>query len=63
MSTISSKQGKRRGSVDPNFILGFLVLILALLVFTPFTGNLYNSLGTALDTVDRTQASISTGVN
>ena len=63
MSTISSKQVKRQGSVDPNFILGFLVLILALLVFTPFTGNMYNSLNTALGTVDNTHTGISTNVN
>src|SRR6266498_2067003 len=63
MSTISSKQRKRQGSVDPNVILGFLVLILALIVFTPFTGNIYNSLTTALGTVGDTHANISTNVN
>jgi hypothetical protein len=63
MSTISSKQGKRQGFVDPNFILGFLVLIIALLVFTPLTGNIYNPLSTVLGAVDSTHASVSTSVN
>ena len=63
MSTITSKQGKRQGSVDPNFILGFLVLIIALLVFTPFTGSISNSLSTVLGTVDNTHTGVSTNVN
>ena len=63
MSTISSKHTKRQGSVDPNVILGLLVLILALVVFTPFTGNLYNPLGTVLGTIDSAHANISANVN
>ena len=63
MSTFSSKHTKRQDSVDPNIILGLLVLILAVVVFTPLTGNLYNPLGTALGTVDRTHANISANVN
>ena len=62
MSTISSKHTKRQGSVDPNVILGLLVLILALVIFTPFTGNLYNSLGTAPSMVDNTHAGIAANV-
>ena len=63
MSTISSKHTKRQGSVEPNVILGLLVLILALVVFTPFTGNLYNSLSTAPSIVDNTHAGLSANVS
>ena len=63
MSTISSKHTKRQGSVEPNVILGLLVLILALVVFTPFTGNRYNSLSTAPIIVDNTYAGISANVS
>jgi hypothetical protein len=55
MSTITSKHTKRQGSVNPNVILGLLVLILALVVFTPLTGNLYSPLSTALGSADRAQ--------
>jgi hypothetical protein len=63
MSTISSKHTKRQGTLNPNVILGLLVLILALVVFTPFTGNVYHSLGAALGTIHSTHANISTNVN
>ena len=63
MSTISSKHTKRQDSMDPNVILGLLVLILALVVFTPFTGNLYNPVGTALGTMAGTHANVSANVN
>ena len=63
MSTLSSKHTKRQVALNPNIILALVVLILALVVFTPFAGNIYNSLGTALGTVDSTHANISTNAN
>ncbi len=48
MSTISSKQVKRHSLVNPIPILFLLVLVLALLVFAPFTGNTYDSISSAL---------------
>ena len=47
MSTISSKQEKRHGLVDPVYVLVFLVLILALLLVGPFAGNASNSISGA----------------
>lgn len=46
MSTISSKQRKRHGLVDP--VLVFLVMILALVVFAPFPGITYDSFSRVL---------------
>lgn len=48
MSTISSKQEKRHGLVDPVYALVFLVLILALLLVGPFAGIASNSISGAL---------------
>ena len=48
MSTISSKQGKSQGLLDPVSVLVVLVLILALLILEPLAGNAYNSIGGAL---------------
>ena len=59
MSTITSKHGKRQAIVDPTFLLAFLVLILALLAFTPFTANLYNSVGNAVGSFETWSASLS----
>src|SRR5574341_301846 len=63
MSTISSKQEKRRGLLDPTSVLVFLVLILALLVFGPFVSNTYNSIGGALGTFGSSAASVSANSN
>jgi hypothetical protein len=62
MSTISSKPTKTYKPFDFISVFVFLALILTLLVI-PFTGNLYNSLNTALGPVNSTHASISTNVN
>ena len=59
MSTISTKHGKRQPIVEPTFVLAFLVLILALLAFTPFTDNLYNSVGNAMRSFESTSTSLS----
>jgi len=62
MSTISSKPTKTYKPVDLISVFVFLALILTLLVM-PFTGTLYNSLSTALGTVDNTHARVSANVN
>jgi hypothetical protein len=59
MSTISSKQEKRHGLVDPVYVLVFLVLILALLVPGPLTGNINNSFSGALGTPGKAPAGVS----
>ena len=59
MSTITSKHGKRQAIVDPTFLLAFLVLILALLAFTPVTTNPYDSAGNAIRSFESTSASLS----
>ena len=59
MSTITSKHGKRQAIVDPTFLLAFLVLILALLAFPPFTDNLSNSIGNIVGSFESTSASLS----
>ena len=59
MSTISSKQEKRHGLVDPVYVLVFLVLILALLVLGPLTSNINNSFSGALGTLDKSPAGVS----
>jgi len=59
MSTISSKQEKRNGLVDPIYVLVFLVLILALQVLGPLTGNMDNSFSGALGTPGKAPAGVS----
>jgi len=59
MSTLSSKPTKTYRPVDLISVFVFLALILTLLVI-PFTGNLYNSLGTVLGNGNSTNASVST---
>jgi len=59
MSTISSKQEKSHGLVDPIYVLVFLVLILALLVLGPLTGNINNSFSGALGTLGKSPAGVS----
>ena len=59
MSTISSKQAKRQALVDPMLVLAILVLILAFLVLTPFSDNLYNSTGSVLGSFGGDSASLS----
>jgi hypothetical protein len=43
MSIISSKPTKKQAVVDPVFVLLFLVLVLALLVFAPLTDSMSDS--------------------
>ena len=62
MSTLSSKPTKTYKPVTFISVFVFLALILTLLVI-PFTGNLYNSLSTALGPVNSTHASLSSDVN
>ena len=47
MSTISSKQGKRHGFVDPISTLVLVCLILAFLVLEPLSSNTYSSISDA----------------
>jgi len=56
MSTIPSKQHKRH---DPTLVLTIHVLILALLVFAPQTGNLPHTISGSLATLDSSAAGIS----
>jgi len=58
MSTLSSKPTKRYSPLEFISLFVFLALIVTLLVM-PFTGNLYNSLNTALGTENRTHNGIS----
>jgi hypothetical protein len=63
MSTISSKQAKRHGLVDPVYVLVFLVLILALLLLGPLTSNTYSSVSSVLGTLGRAPAAVSASAN
>ena len=56
MSTISSKQEKRHGLVDPVYVLAFLVIILALLLLGPLTSNAHNSFNGVLGHLGRAPA-------
>jgi len=51
MSTISSKQAKKQGLVDPVYVLGFLVVFLALLLYGPITDTAYSSISSSLGTL------------
>lgn len=57
MSTISSKQRKRHGLVDP--VLIFLVMILTLVVFAPLPGTTYDSFSRVLPSFGNTSDSLS----
>jgi hypothetical protein len=59
MSTISSKQEKRHGLVDPVYALVFLILILALLLVGPFAGNASSSISGALGALSGAPAVLS----
>jgi hypothetical protein len=59
MSTISSKQEKSHGLVEPVYILAFLVLILALLLMGPLTSSTYSSVSSALGTLGGAPAKVS----
>jgi hypothetical protein len=59
MSIISSKQTKKQAVVEPVFVLLFLVLILALLVFAPEAGNIYDSISSALGSLGNTSTNLS----
>jgi len=63
MSTISSNQEKRQALVDPTYVLGFLVLILALLLLGPLSANTYNSISSVLGTLDSAPSGVSAGTN
>ena len=58
MSTISRKQVKSQGIIDPIFILAMLVVILTFLVFAP-ANNLYNSVESTLGSLVNTSTGIS----
>jgi hypothetical protein len=58
MSTISRKQTKSQGLIDPIFILAVLVVILTFMVFAPST-NLYNSVQTTLGSFGNSAAGLS----
>ena len=58
MSTLSSKPTKRYSHADSISVFVFVALILTLLVI-PFTGNIYNTVSTALGAVDNTHARVS----
>jgi hypothetical protein len=63
MSTISSKQQKTHGLVDPLYVLFFLVLILAVVFLGPFGGNTYNSISSALGNLGGALAGVSASGN
>ena len=63
MSTISSNQEKRQALVDPTYVLGFLVLILALLLLGPLSDNTYNSISSVLGTLDSAPSGVSATTN
>jgi hypothetical protein len=58
MSTISQKQAKSQGLIDPIFILAVLVVILTVLIFAP-SNNLYNSVQSTLGSFGNTSAGLS----
>ena len=58
MSTISSKPIKRHSLSESISIVAFIVLILVLLI-TPFTGNLHNFFGSALGSLGHTSTNLS----
>ena len=58
MSTISPKQTKSQGLIDPIFILAVLVVILTFIVFAP-ANNLYNSVETTLGSFGNAAAGVS----
>ncbi len=63
MATISSKQDKRHALVDPIYVLGFLVLFLALLLLGPLSGSTSNSISGALGTLGDAPAGVPAGSN
>ena len=63
MSTISSKQAKKQGLVDPVYVLVFLVVLLALLLHGPLTDNASNSISSALGTLGGAPAGVSSSGN
>lgn len=63
MSTISSKQEKRHGLVDPVYVLAFLVLILALLLLGPLASNAHNFVNSVVGSLGRAPAGVSASAN
>src|SRR5687768_8355194 len=61
MSTISSRQEKRHGHLDPILVLVSLTLILALLVFAPPPGNVHNFNSGAFGTLGSLDTGIAAG--
>jgi hypothetical protein len=61
MATISSNQEKGHALVNPIYVLIFLVLILALVLLGPLSGNTYNSINSALGNLGSTFAGVSAG--
>lgn len=59
MSTISSNQRRRRGAIDPLYILAFLVMVLALLVSAPFNDKTYDSFSTVSESSGDASVSLS----
>jgi len=59
MSTISPKQTKSQGIIDPIFILAVLVVILTFVVFAP-ANKLYNSVESTLGSFGNTSAGLTT---
>ena len=59
MATISSKQEKRHALVDPIYVLVFLVLLLALLLIGPFSGNTSSSINGVLGVLGGAPAGVS----
>lgn len=58
MSTISPKQTKSQGIIDPVFILAVLVVILTFVMFAP-ANHLYNSVESALGSFGSTSTALS----
>jgi hypothetical protein len=59
MATLSSKQAKEQGLVDPALILALLILILTFSVLNPFTNSASNAFGDALGSLGKTSTALS----
>jgi hypothetical protein len=61
MATISSNQEKRQAFINPVYILVFLVLLLALLLIGPLSGNTSSSFNGVLGVLGSAPAGVSAG--
>ena len=59
MSTLTSKQEKRQGLVDPVLILALLVVLLTFAVFSPLSNSAASAFGNALGSFGNTSTALS----